>query len=243
MIYKKFKLFLEAINQQWSKWFIDKMIDEIKSKLNCEITEEYYPKYLSTDKGVRKFTIKTENKRLLQKIVDKYFKKTEREYFLSYEIEDRGEMFDSSKGELILKLKLKKPSTRVKPPKLIYHQTSPSRVHVILEEGLVPTSSVGSSWNTIQLKYPGHLFFTTDLNVLFYSSNKVTLVIDTEKLSTSVKFWSDYNMYSDDETKNIKYIMTESSIPASAIVDILDGSGKKIDIVDGAFFYKGNNFK
>lgn len=229
MIYKKFSLFLEAINQKWYKWFIDKMIEEIKSKLKCSITEEEYPEYLSTDKGIRKFTIKTENKKLLQKIVDKYFKKVESEYFLSYEIEDRGEIFDSSKGELILKLKFKKPSTRVKPPKFIYHQTDPSNVVDILKNGLIPKNSSNTSWNTIQLKYPNALFFTTDLNVLFYSKNKVTLIIDTDELSKSVKFWSDYNMYSDDETKNIKYIMTYSKIPPSAIVNLLDERGKEMN--------------
>jgi hypothetical protein len=242
MIYKKFSLFLEAINQQWSKWFIDKMIDEIKSKLNCEITEEEYPRYLSTDKGIRKFTIKTENKKLLQKIVDKYFKKADGEYFLSYEIEDRGEMFNSSKGELILKLKLKKPSTRVKPPKFIYHQTDPSNVADIMKNGLIPKTSKGTSWDTIQLKYPNALFFTTDLNVLFYSRNRVTLVIDTDELPKSVKFWSDYNMYSDEEVKNIKYIMTENPISSGAIVNLLDENGKELEIEDGRLFYKGLSY-
>jgi hypothetical protein len=241
MIYKKFKLFLEATNYQWTKWFIDKLIDKIKKKFNCEIIEEEYHRYLSTDVGIRKFTIKSDKEKEIKKIIDNYADKTKSEYFLSYDLENRGNIFSSSKGELILTTKLKKSSTRIKPPKYIYHQTDPSKVHDILQFGLKPKSSKGSDWDTIQLKYPDSLFFSTDKQILFYRT-KVTLKIDTELLDKSVKFWSDYNLHGDNETKSIKYIMTNSPIPASCIVDILDEKGNELEIDDGYFLYKGMRF-
>lgn len=244
MIYKKLNLFVEAINQNFTNSLVNDMVKDIKSMLNCSVEEEDVMRFLSTDKGVRKFTIKTDKKRGLEKILKTYSEKAKPDYFLSYEIEDRGEIFSSSKGELILKLKFKKSSTRVKPPKYIYHQTDPSRVRKILELGILPTSSKGGSWNTVELKYSDSIFFATDKNFLFYphSNKKVTLVIDTERLPKSVKFWSDYNMYQDHETKKIKYIMTKDVIPPSAIENIIDGDGKTLEIEDGYFLYKGMRF-
>jgi hypothetical protein len=241
MIYKKFKLFLEATNYQWTKWFIDKLIDKIKNKINCEIIEEEYHRYSSIDVGIRKFTIKSDKEKEIKKIIDNYADKTKSEYFLSYDLENRGNIFSSSKGELILRTKLKKSSTRIKPPKYIYHQTDPSKIRDILQFGLKPKSSKGI-WDNVQLKYPDSLFFSTDKEKLFYKT-KVTLKIDTELLDKSVKFWSDYNLHGDNETKSIKYIMTNSPIPASCVVDILDQNGEELEYVgDDFFFFNGKKF-
>lgn len=243
MIYKKFDVFLEQVNENWTKWFIDKMIENIKSKLKCDVTEQEVVHNFFPDKGVRKFTIKTSNKKLLKKILEDYSNKVKDNYYLSYEIIDRGEVFQSSKGELALKVKLKKPPTRVKPPKFIYHQTDPGKVKEIMEMGLIPKSSKNSQWNTAELGYPDVLFFSSDLDKLFYANNVITLKIDTEKIPKEIKFWADYNMYKDTETKGIKYIMTYDKIPSEAIVDLLDPKGDKLkDVGDDFFYYKGHKF-
>ncbi len=216
---KSFKLF-EETNIKSYNWYVKSMIFGLeKLKFKSLYDNGYEPTSKFGNSKIYYFNYNKLSEKdiiLINKTLNTWKEKLlKHDIIFSFEVVnsfDVGDSEDPDKFEL--RLRLKKFSTRVKPPKFIYHHSSIKNRESIRKYGLLPKSSINSEDNnSIDLEYPDAVFAKADNTPWYESYDKWE--IDTSKIDN--QWYIDPNM--DDKS----YVMTFKSISPNVIKLVKEG--------------------
>jgi hypothetical protein len=205
-------------NVKNTEYLINKMTNEILSHFPHIVATEDLDKNRTFRKNF--FYVKPFQTKEVENILKKYQKIFDKEGLIFTYEEKRGAYSPDNTFSYSYYIYVKEEKIeRIKPPKYIYHTTSPQKRESILENGLMPT--IGD-WGT-DLKYKPAIFASIDKNELFSSYGKDVWQIDTTNLKNLWYLDLNLNKYAN---KNYnKFIMTYEPIPKEALKLY-----KKIDI-------------
>jgi len=147
----------------------------------------------------------------------------------NYYIQVEPDSFSRSKIKYVLSIKGKAKMIRrgekIIPDRYIYHATSREALERIKSDGYIkPKMLDNKKWRYTDLFYDKQVFFTQKGAIWKEMLNmSIIMKIDTTLLPKGIKFYFDSNM-----DKSGKYITTDSFIPYSAVVELIDDITGKI---------------